>query len=136
MSPEFSAFLSANGTLLVIVIAVLAVVGFVQWRKVRVAEQEHEFKQALIDKGVPVADIEKAVASKAPARRGLMEQFGALSGGGKAGVVVVLVVVISVITGSISSVIHSQTFAEHLRQQHAAAQQPREVTPPPVAPAR
>jgi len=74
-------------------------------------EAEHDYKRALLDKGVTPADIEKTLAAQPSARRGLLEQFGALSGGGKFGVVIVLIVVISVVTGSISSVMHSQTFA-------------------------
>lgn len=127
MNPEFSAFLSANGTVIVIVLGLLAAVGLVQWRKVRLAEQEQEYKQTLLDKGVPLADIERALAAKTPGRRGLLEQFGALSGGGKAGVVLVLIVFISVVTGSISAVMHSQTFAEQLR--HQAARPPELLSP-------
>jgi hypothetical protein len=107
VNPEFSAFLNANGTIVVIVLGLLAAVGLVQWRKVRLAEQEQEYKQTLLDKGVPPAEIERTLAAKPSGRRGLLEQFGALSGGGKAGVVIVLIVVISVVTGSISSVMHT-----------------------------
>src|SRR3954470_6847806 len=107
MNPEFAAFLSNNGTAVVVVLGLLAAVGLVQWRKIRVAEAEQEFKQALLDKGAAPADIERAAAAKAPGRRGLLEQFGALSGGGKAGVIVGTVVVTSIVFGCVSGVIHS-----------------------------
>jgi hypothetical protein len=68
-------------------------------------------------------------AAQPPARRGLLEQFGALSAGGKTGVVLVVVVVISVITGSISSVMHSQSFAEQLRRQTARQVEPSAPAP-------
>ena len=130
MNPEFSAFLSANGTLVVVVLGVLAGVGLVQWRKVRVAEQEQEYKQALLDRGVPAADIEKVMAAKPSARRGLLEQFGALSGGGKAGVVFAVIVALSML----GSTLHAIAFWSGVREQHAAVQrQQSEPAPPPVA---
>jgi hypothetical protein len=135
MSPEFSAFLSANGTLLVIVFGVLGAVGLVQWRKVRVAEQEQEFKQALLDKGVPPADIEKAVAAKPRGRRGLLEQFAGLSGGAKAGIIIGGVIIFTVGTGCIGGAIHSVAFWSHVREQQAfAPPQPAREIPPPVVP--
>jgi hypothetical protein len=136
MSPELSAFITANGTVLILVVGALIAVGLVQWRKVRVGEQEHEYKKALLDKGTPPEEIERVAAkSGRPVRRGLLEQFGALSGGGKAGVVIALIVVISVVTGSISSVMHSQTFAESVRQQAArSAESPSPSSTPAVGP--
>ena len=136
MSPELSAFLTANGTALVLVLGFVAVIGIVQWRKARAAEQEHEYKQALIEKGVPVADIEKAVAAKPPARRGLFEQFAALSGGAKAGLIVGFVVVTVVTVSTVAGAIHSHAFWSHVREQQAnAGQRPADVVPPTVQPA-
>lgn len=130
MSPELSAFVAANGTVIVLVAGVLAVVGLVQWRKVRTAEQEHEYRQSLLEKGL-VPPPERPVAR--PVRRGWFEQFAALSGGAKAGVIFVVIVALSMV----SSTIHGIVFWSNVRQQHvyAAPQPPREVVPPTVPPA-
>ena len=137
MSPEFTAFLIANSTLLIIAVVVLAIFGVVQWRKVRLTEQEHEFKQALLDKGVPIADIEKVLATKSPPRRGLFEQFGALSGGAKAGIIFALIVAFSMIGSTIQGIVFWSSVreqhavaAQHQQQQNAAPQQPPPVVPP------
>jgi|GEM_PF-5182345 len=132
MSPEFSAFLSSNGTAIVIVLGVLAAIGLVQWRKVRVAEQEGELKRAMIEKGMPVGEIEKAVAVKPPGRRGLVDQFAALSGGAKTGIIVGGVIVFVVGFGCVAGVIQSIAFWSHVREERAAVavQPPAEVQPP------
>jgi hypothetical protein len=130
MSPEWSAFLSANGTALILVAGFLASVGLVQWRKVRVAEREADLKQAMLDRGVPVEEIEKAVAAKPPARRGWIEQFGALPGGAKAGVlvggVIVFVVGVGCLTGLLSSIVYVARAGQHVSAPPQAA--------PPVPP--
>lgn len=134
MSPELSAFLTANGTVLVVVLGALAAVGIVQWRKARAAEQEFEFKKELLERGTPVEEIEKAAAAKVPtgpARRGLLEQFGALSGGAKAGIIFAVFIAVSMV----GSTLHSYVFWSNVRQQNAAAQQVRENAPPVVPPA-
>lgn len=126
MSPELASFLSANGTVVVLVVGGLAALGLVQWRKIRVAEQELEYKQNLLEKGL-VPPPERPVAR--PVRRGLFEQFAALSGGAKAGVIFVVIVALSMV----SSTIHGIVFWSNVRQQHAyAAPEPREVVPSPV----
>jgi hypothetical protein len=122
MSPEFSAFISANGTVIVIVLGVLAAIGLVQWRKVRIAEAEQEYKQALFDKGATPAEIERAAAARASAsRRGLVEQFAALSGGAKAGIIAGGVIVSTVAFGCITGMIHTLAFVSHVREQQAHA---------------
>lgn len=121
MSPEFSAFLSANGTAIVIVLGVLAAFGLVQWRKVRVAEQEGELKRAMIEKGLPVGEIERAMTIKSPGRRGLMDQFGALSGGAKTGIIIGGVIVFIVGISCIAGVTQSIAFWSHIREERAAA---------------
>src|SRR5262249_44650552 len=118
--------------ILVIVLGILAAVGLVQWRKVRLAEAEHDYKRALLDKGMTPADIEKTLAAQSPGRRGLLEQFGALSAGGKVGGGIGLIVGVSVLTGCISSVIHSQAFYSHVREQNAMRAPVAEVQPAPV----
>ena len=128
MSPELSAFLSANATVLILVVGVLAAIGLVQWRKVRVAEQEHEYKRALLERGTPVEDIERAAGSRpvaTPVRRGLLEQFGALSGGAKAGIIFAIVVVITMIGGAVQSIAMVSSMREH--RAYAAPQAPPEV---------
>jgi hypothetical protein len=122
MSPELSAFISTNGTLLILVVGALVVVGLVQWRKVRVAEHDYEFKKALLEKGTPVGDIEKASAAKA--RRGLIDQFAELSGGAKAGIIAGTVIVLIVALGCIGGAVHSVAFYSHAHEQSASAPQP------------
>jgi hypothetical protein len=120
MNPEFSEFISANGTAVVIVLGLLAAVGLVQWRKVRLAEAEQDYKQTLLDKGVPPADVEKVMAAK-PRRRGLLEQFGELSGGAKTGVIIGGVIVFVVGVGCLTGVVSSLAFWSHVREQRASA---------------
>jgi hypothetical protein len=122
MSPEFSEFISANGTAVVIVLGVLAAIGLVQWRKVRIEEAEQEYKQKLLDRGVPLAEVERTVEAKPPpTRRGLIEQFGALSGGAKTGIIIGVtlfgIVTVSCIAGALSSRAH---YAYVRDQQNAA----------------
>jgi len=130
MNPEFSEFISANGTAVVIVLGLLAAVGLVQWRKIRLAEQEQEYKQTLLDKGVPPADIERTLAAKTPPRRGLLEQFGELSAGAKAGIIAGTVIVFVVGMGCLVGAISSVAFWSHVREQQASAPS----QPPTVAP--
>src|SRR5262245_5575835 len=130
MSPELSAFVTANGTVLILVVGALAAIGLVQWRKVRVAEQEHEYKKTLLEKGTPVEEIEKATAEKdPPARRGLVDQFNSLSGGAKAGIICGTFVFGVVTVSCIAGAIHSHAFWSSVREQRAY-QAPQ--TPPPL----
>jgi hypothetical protein len=129
MSPELSAFVTANGTVLIVVLGALAAVGIVQWRKARTAEQEFEYKKALLDRGTPVEEIERATAAKepgAPARRGLLEQFGALSGGTKAGIIFAVVVALSMA----GSAFHTVAFWSSVREHRSGAPQPGSEVPP------
>lgn len=137
MNPEVSEFISANSTAVVISLGLLAAVGLVQWRKVRLAEQEQDYKQSLLDKGVPPADVEKVLSAKAPKRRGLLEQFGGLSGGAKAGIIVGAVIVFVVATGCITGAVSSMAFWSRVREQqaHSSARQPQLPPVPPVPPA-
>ena len=128
MSPEFSAFLSDNGPVIVVVGGILAAIGLVQWRKVRIAEAEHAHKQALIDRGLSPVEIERTLAATPPARRGLLEQFGELSGGAKAGVIIAVIIVGCVVTGCISSLFHSRAYYSHASGQRP----PTELQPPHV----
>jgi hypothetical protein len=129
MSPELSAFISANGTVLVLVLGALVAIGLVQWRKIRVAEHDHEYKKALLEKGAPVDNIEKAAAAKV--RRGLIDQFAALSGGAKTGIIIGAVFVLVVALGCIGGAIHSVAFWSHVREQSASfpAQAPPAAAP-------
>jgi hypothetical protein len=129
MSPELSAFISANATLLILVVGAVAAIGLIQWRKVRIAEQDHELKRALLEKGTPVGDIERASAAKT--RRGLVDQFAALSGAAKAGIIVGAVFTFTVAVGCLGGVIHSVAFWSHVREQSVSApvQAPAAVTP-------
>ena len=123
MNPEVSAFLTANGTAVVLVVGALAAIGLVQWRKIRIAEQELEYKQRLIEQGFPIPEVERTVSPRVPVRRGLIDQFGALSGGTKAGIIVGFVIVFTVGVSCIAGAIHGAAYWSSVR--HApVAQQP------------
>jgi hypothetical protein len=133
MNPDFAAFVSANATAIIIVAGLLAAFGIVQWRKVRVAEEEAELKQTLLDKGVPVAEVERAVAAKAPTRRGWIEQFGTLSGGAKAGIIFGFLIVSVVAAPCLAGMLYSYAVVSHVREQPAvAAPRPPVEVPPPL----
>ncbi len=123
MNPEVSAFLAANGTAVVLVGGALAAIGLVQWRKVRIAEQELEYKQRLIEQGFAVPEVERAVSSRVPVRRGLIDQFGALSGGTKAGIIIGFVIVMTVTVSCIGGAIHGIAYWSHVRNQPPHVQQ-------------
>jgi hypothetical protein len=131
MSPELSAFVSEHGTVLVLVVGALAAVGLVQWRKIRVAEHEYEYRKALLEKGAPASEIERG-AAKSAARRGVVDQFAALSGATKAGIIVGSVFVLVVGLGCLGGLVHSIAFWSHVREQQAIAPtQPPEMQPLP-----
>jgi hypothetical protein len=130
MNPELAAFLSANGTVIVLVLGAVAAVGIVQWRKLRVAEQELEYRQALLDKGVPPAEVERAAGPRTSTRRGIVEQFASLSGGAKTGIIAGFVIVCVVTVSCIAGAIQGFAFWSHVRHQQAAGAQRATVQPP------
>jgi hypothetical protein len=134
MNSEFSAFLGANATIIIIVAGLLAAFGLVQWRKIRIAEQESELKRVMLEKGVPVAEVEKSLATKTPSRRGLIDQFGSLSGGAKTGIIVGFVIVFIVTVSCIAGAIQARAFWSHVREQQAMSSPRPPFEPPPLLP--
>lgn len=127
MNPEFSAFINSNSTAVIIVLGILAAIGLVQWRKVRVAEAESELKQAMLEKGVPVEELNKA--AKINGRRGMVDQFGGLSGGAKAGIIIGSVLVSIVAISCLAGALHTIAFVSARdHRAYAAPQPPVEVS--------
>ena len=132
MSAELVQFLSSHGTVLIITVALLLAVGIVQWRKARVAEMELTLKRDLLEQGMSIAEVETILRSGPPARKGLLEQFSALSGGAKTGLIVGFGLVILVTVSVICGTIQSNAFWAHVRQQQqtpATPQPPLTLTP-------
>ncbi|MBV9122417.1 MAG: hypothetical protein JO112_03515, partial [Planctomycetes bacterium] len=88
MVTEIIQFLADHGTVVILGIIVLAVVGIVQWRKARAAELDAAFKAELLERGISLADMEKLLAARGPGPKSWLEQFGALSGGAKTGLII------------------------------------------------
>src|SRR5690348_10596770 len=107
MVDELSRFLTAHGPLVLLAITILGAVAMVQWRKARAEELELALKQGLLEQGMPAVEIEKLLAARAPVRKGLVEQFGALPGGTRMGLLItiflVIICTVSIIAGTIQT---------------------------------
>ena len=89
---------------LVCLAVVLSVVA-VQWARVRRHEAETEFTRHLVDQGLSVDEIERILARRPPPPKGLIEQFGALGRGTKAGLILVAIVAVGVIGSALQAYI-------------------------------
>jgi hypothetical protein len=127
MNADFAAFLSANATTVIIVLGLLGAWGIFQWRKVRIAEQESELKRAMIERGTPITEVERAVAVRPPTRRGWIDQFGGLSGGAKAGIIVAFFIFSVVTVSCIAGTIQAITFWSRARDQQYMPPRPPEM---------
>ena len=110
MDTGLTQFLSENALAMMAVAGVLLALTVVQLRKLAIAENERRFERDLIERGLPAAEIEVLLRRRWPQRQGLMEQFGNLSGGAKAGIIVGTVLVLIVGMGSIGGAISSRAF--------------------------
>jgi hypothetical protein len=83
----------------IVALAIVAIFVSSQWAKVRRHENEIEFTRHLVQQGLSVEEIERLLANRTPPAKGLVEQFGTLGGGTKAGIIFVLFfVVITIMT--------------------------------------
>ncbi len=130
MHEDLVRFLTDHGTLLILAVTALAAVILVQWRKARAHELDLAFKQELLERGMTAADIEKLLTSQAPGRKGLIEQFGALSAGTRTGLIVGFVIVVTVVVSVIAGAIQGHAFWSHVRRQQEAPRPGPTGTPP------
>lgn len=130
MDTQILEFVSAHGTVVVIAVTLLAATGIVQWRKAHVAELDCDLKEGLLQQGLPVAEIVMLLQANAATRPGLLEQFGALSGGAKTGLVIATVMTVPGMVGIIVGSLESHAFRSHVHQhQFCQPPAPRDTEP-------
>ena len=86
MTPELIEFVRTYPGECLAGAAVVTVLGIYQATRAWVTRTDREYKLALIERGLSVEDVERLTTG--PRRRSLLEQFAALSGGAKAGVII------------------------------------------------
>jgi hypothetical protein len=83
MPAEISQFLIQHGMLLIAALTVIACTVAVQWRKARQAESAGAFLADLLSNRTSTTENDWILLEKAIARKGLLEQFAAVSNAGK-----------------------------------------------------
>lgn len=86
-------------------LAVVVVVVSSHWSKVRKHEDELDLMRQLVERGVPLEEIKQLLAIRTPPTKGLLEQFGALGGGTKAGLIFLAFMFCGIIMGVAQSYI-------------------------------
>src|SRR5262249_26221566 len=93
MPSELLQALGEQAPLVIAGLAALFAVGVVQWRKFRETQAELAFKLEALERGLSVEQVERLVALRSPHRKSWLEQFAALSGGAKAGLIIGVVLI-------------------------------------------
>jgi hypothetical protein len=86
MTPELTDFVRAYPAHCLMGLAFVATIGIVQAAQTWRTRSEREYKLALIEHGLSVDEVERLTAGGR--RRTPLEQFAALSGGAKAGIII------------------------------------------------
>ncbi len=86
MTPELTDFVRTYPGPCLMGLVVVAIVGIVQAARTWRTRSEREYKLALLEHGLSVEEVERLTTGGR--RRALLEQFAALSGGAKAGVII------------------------------------------------
>jgi hypothetical protein len=127
MSAELLQLVAGRPELVLAAGTLVAVVAAVQWRKARQTEAELAFKAEMLERGVPVEEIARLLAPGPPSARGILEQFGALSGGAKAGLIIGVVLM--------ANMVMCATIAVNEASRRPAIHAPVWVAPHPAGPA-
>ena len=131
-------FIAANSSLCIVAATLLGLGGLSHWRRVRMLEMELAAKRDWLDQGLSPTEVQVLLAATSSARRGWLEQFGQLSGGAKAGVIIGLICIAVPLGSGAIGIIANYHFWQNVREQqrYNSATRPfvtQPVASPPVA---
>lgn len=84
-------------------VTLVAVVGLIQWGRVRRSESELEFTRQMIESGLSVDEVERLLAKRSPPAPGFLERFNALGKGTKGGIIFVAFMAVVMLGATVQS---------------------------------